>query len=71
MILLLHAVSTLWDKFKNLCIECLDLIPVKQISSNSTYPWISPMVKHLSHQKQRWYNKAKSSNSPEAWKHYH
>lgn len=27
-------VYTLWDKFKNLCMECLDLIPVKQISSN-------------------------------------
>ena len=50
--------------------EYLDLIPVKQISSNSTYPWISPTVKCLSRQKQRWYKKAKSSNSPEAWQRY-
>ena len=63
-------VSILSDKFKNLCMECLDLIPVKQISSNSTCPWISPMVKCLSRQKQRWYNKAKLSNSPEAWQCY-
>ena len=51
--------------------KCLELIPVKQMSSNSTCPWISPMVKHLSHQKQRWCNKAKLSNSPEAWQRYH
>ena len=63
-------VSILWDKFKNLCMECLDLITVKQISSNSTCPWISPMVKRLPRQKQRWYNKAKLSNSPEAWQRY-
>ena len=63
-------VSILWDKFKNLFMKCLDLIPVKQMSSSSTCPWILPMVKHLSHQKQRWYNKAKLSNSPEAWQHY-
>ena len=29
------------------------------------------MIKRLSRQKQRWYNKAKSSNSPEAWQRYH
>ena len=51
-------VSTLWDKFKNLCMKCLDLIPVKQTSSNSIYPWILPVIKRLSRQKQRWYNKA-------------
>ena len=55
---------------KKLCMKCLELIPVKQMSSNSTCPWISLMVKHLSHQKQQWYNKAKLSNSPEAWQCY-
>ena len=61
-------VSTLWDKFENLCMKSLGLIPAKQTSSNSVYPWISPVIKYLSHQIQRWYNKAKLS---EAWLHYH
>ena len=50
--------------------ECLDLVPVKQILSKSTCPWISTMVKPLCHLKQQWYNKAKLSNSPEAWQRY-
>ena len=43
-----QSVSTLWDNFKSLCCDCLNLVPTKSISARNNHPWISPLIKCLS-----------------------
>ena len=63
-------VTILWDDFKSICYECLDMIPVKEVSSNSKLIWINRIIKRLSRKKQKLYNKARASKTPDDWSIY-
>ena len=42
-------VQLLWDSYKALCIDCLQLVPTKLASSsNSNQPWATPLIRQLS-----------------------
>jgi len=45
-------------------------IPSKVIHKNSKLPWINHTIKQLCRHKQRYHNKAKSSNSLVDWNNY-
>ena len=64
------AVDILWERFKLICNACLDLIPSKVSSTRFNQPWITRNIKSLSRRKQRFYNRAKALNTPEAWVKY-
>ena len=61
----------MWNDFKNLCDDCLSLIPSKVTSTKNHQPWISPFIKRLSRRKQRCYNRAKHSHCAEEWQLYY
>ena len=63
-------VTILWDDFKSICYECLDMISVKEVSSNSKPIWINHIIKRLSRKKQKLYNKALASKTPDDWSMY-
>ena len=70
-----HPITTpvqlLWDSYKALCADCLQLVPTKTVSSsNSSQPWETPLIRRLSRKKQRLYNRAKLSGLPEIWAQY-
>ena len=48
-----HPINTpvqfLWDSYKTLCADCLQLVPTKIVSSsNSSQPWETPLIRRLS-----------------------
>ena len=46
------------------------MIPVKEVSSNSKPIWINRIIKRLSRKKQKLYNKARASKTPNDWSIY-
>jgi len=65
-------VEVLWEQFKAICLECLNYIPSKTINlNNKKQPWISRHIRRLSRKKQRLYNLAKLSQSPQHWQAYY
>ena len=66
-----QPVSILWNNFKSLCDDCLNLIPTKSISTNNSHPWISTFIRRLPRRKQRCYNRARLSHHPEDWQLYY
>ena len=65
-------IETLWNIFKNFCMSCcLSNVPSKFVGNNRDHPWITPFIKHLTRRKQRAYNQARSSHSPEDWSVYY
>ena len=70
-----HPIDTpiqqLWDSYNALCMDCLNLVPTKTVSSNnSNKSWATPPIKQLSRRKQRLYNRAKLSGLSEDWNEY-
>ena len=65
------SINDLWQNFKNICIRCLEMVPAKNISTNYKHPWINRTIKRLSRRKQRYFKRAKQTNSPEHWLEYH
>ena len=70
MILILHAVDTLWRLFYDMCHKCLSMIPTKTYTNKNQPPWITNKIKRLSRQKQRLYNNARLYNTTTAWQKY-
>ena len=66
-----QPVSILWNNFKSLRDDCLNLIPTKSISTNNSHPWISTFIRRLSRRKQQCYNRARLSCHPEDWQLYY
>ena len=67
-------VEVLWNKFKNICSECINYVPSKLSNSKNKkqpYAWISHQIKRPSHKKQQLYNNAKSSQSLNLWQAYY
>ena len=66
-----HNIDTpipeLWDIFKAQCVNSLNSIPAKLLSSSTKHPWITSAIKRLSNKKKRLYNKARLSNRETDW----
>ena len=67
----LASIDILWQEFKSLCKTCLDMIPQAKAPSGSRPPWLSKSIKKLTRVKQRKYNTACRTNSPENWSAYY
>ena len=64
-----HAsIDILWKEFNK---TCLDMIPQAKAPSGSRTLWLSKSIKKLTRVKQRKYNTACRTNSPENWSAYH
>ena len=63
-------IQELWDIFKAQCVNSLNSIPTKSLSSSTKHPWITSAIKHLSNKKKRLYNKARLSNCETDWSVY-
>ena len=62
----------LWDAYKAMCMNCLQLVPTKSACSRkSNQPWVTSLIRRLSSKKQRLYNRAKRSGLLDDWKEYH
>ena len=61
----------MWNRFKNMCMTCLNTIPSKMSSTRFNQPWITNYIKRLSKRKQRSFNKACSTNLPNDWTTYY
>ena len=65
-------IEILWKEFKDVCSECMKSVPSKLSRlKNREQPWISHHIQRLSRKKQRLYNLAKSSQSPDHWQNYY
>ena len=62
-------INMLWNKFLDICIQCLNLIPTKMSSSKLHQP--SSQIKRLIRKKQRLYNHARLTNHPNDWSSYY
>ena len=61
----------LWDSYEALCVDCLQRVPTKIVSSsNSNKPWATPLIRRLSRIKQRLYNRARLIGLSEDWTVY-
>ena len=50
-------VQDLWDAYKSMCMNCLQLVPTKTApSGKSNQPWATPLIRRLSSKKKRLYN---------------
>ena len=65
------SINDLWQKFKNICIRCLEMIPTKNTSTKCKHPWINRTIRRLSRVKQRYFNTTRQSNLPEHWSEYY
>jgi len=64
-------VETLWSLFHNKLLCLMDMfVPTKIKQTNFRKPWINHKIKKLSRQKQRAYNRARSTNFPHYWLHF-
>ena len=64
-------VQDLWDAYKSMCMNCLQLVPTKTApSGKSNQPWATPLIRYLSSKKKRLYNRARRSDLVEDWKEY-
>ena len=64
-------VNDLWNAIKDICRECLNLVPSKESFTRYNQPWINSTVKSLSCKKQRCYNRAHVMGFTEDWLKYH
>ena len=64
-------VNLLWEEFKTVCLECLNCVPSRILSTNKNrYPWITHNIRRLPRQKQCTYNIAKATRLPHRWQAY-
>ena len=64
-------IDTLWNEFKTLCNQCLNMIPQKCVTTKVCLSWLTGKIKRLSRRKQRKYNKACLTNNPDNRAAYH
>ena len=61
-------INELWDFIKNNLTQLMkNNVPTKTASTKRHQPWITTTTKRLLRKKQRWYTKAKKSNSKTVW----
>ena len=65
------SVNGLWNAIKDICRECLNLVPSKESSTQYNQPWINNTVKRLSRKKQCCYNQIRIMGFTEDWLKYH
>ena len=63
-------INILWNKFSDICTQCLNLIPTKWSTTKQKQPWITRQIKQLTRKKQRAYKRASLTNSPSDWATY-
>lgn len=63
-------VNILWNKFFDICIQCLNLIPTKWSTTKQKQPWITRKIKQLTRKKQRAYKRARLTNNLNDWSSY-
>ena len=63
-------ITTLWNRFSDICNHCLKLIPSKWSTTKQNQPWITRHIKQLSRKKQRAYNRARLTNHASDWSTY-
>ena len=59
-----------WNKFSDICNQCLKLIPSKWSSNKRNQPWITSHIKQITRKKQRAYNRARLTNYTKDWSAY-
>ena len=65
------SVEHLWDVLYYNMLDIMDkYIPSKTIHKSYKQPWISRNIKQLRRRKQRYYNRARSSNLSSDWNRY-
>ncbi|XP_065901865.1 uncharacterized protein [Dysidea avara] len=63
-------INILWNKFSDICTQCLNLIPTKWSTTKQKQPWITRQIKQLTRKKQRAYKRAHLTNSLSDWATY-
>ena len=58
-------IDTLWNGFKKICMACLEKVPSKMVTKRLNQPWANTKIKRYSRQKQRLYNRAKTTGLEE------
>ena len=61
-------INVLWDSIRNILMTAMDIHVRTKLSSSKS--WITSQTRRLLRQKQRWFNKAKQSNSDRHWRKY-
>ena len=64
------CVQRMWNDFKNMCVDCMELVPYKYPSSRFNQPWITNRTKRICRKKKRMYNKARSTGLESDWSNY-
>ena len=64
-------VQLMWEEFKAMCLDCINLIPTKFVSVRYNKPWITIKTKQIIRKKKRLYNRARLSGSIRDWNAYH
>ena len=63
-------VQDLWDAFKSMCMNCLQLVPTKTAPSvKFNQPWATPLIRHLSSKKKS--VNIIGSDLVDDWREYH
>jgi hypothetical protein len=64
-------VEDLWQEIRSSIEEITnECIPSKTTTTRYSQPWINTKIKQRKRKKQKWYNRAKKTNSVEAWQEY-
>ena len=64
------SIEQMWEEFKAICLECVNLIPSRLITNRYNKPWITANSKQYIRKKKRLYNRARTSGSTEDWNAY-
>jgi len=60
----------MWEEFKAMCFECMNIVPSRLTKVGQNKPWITAQMKWLIRKKKRLYNYAQLSDATEDWNTY-
>ena len=63
-------INTLWNKFSDTYLLCLNMIPTNWSTTKPKQPWITRQIKQLTRRKQRAFKHARLTNNPHDWSTY-
>ena len=64
------CVQKMWNDFKAMCMDCMELVPYTYPSSRFNQPWVTTRTKRICRKKKRLYNKARSTGLASDWSNY-
>jgi len=64
-------IQSMWNQFKSICSDCLNLVPSKILSSRFNQPWITPHTKRICRKKRRLFARAQSTGCQKDWLNYY